>query len=48
MPNHIDLRDWEGYDPQLSDLENYIELQVQMGFLEEAQIILWNIAQQKD
>jgi hypothetical protein len=39
------LMSWEGYDPQLSPLENYIELQLQMGFLTEVKHILHNIAQ---
>jgi hypothetical protein len=31
-----DLIYWEGYDHSLTALENLIELQIQMGFLDEA------------
>lgn len=39
------LRYWEGYDNTLTTLENFRELQLSMGLLDEARNILEKIAQ---
>ncbi len=44
-PNGIE--NWEAYDPDLTLSENYIELQIYMGFLDDAKRVLYNISQQR-
>lgn len=44
-PNGIE--NWEDYDPSLTLSENYIELQIYMGFLDDAKRVLYNISQQR-
>jgi hypothetical protein len=34
---------WEGFDPQISAAENFNELQIQMGMLDEAKQVLHNV-----
>jgi hypothetical protein len=37
---HTILIGWERYDPELSPEENLIELIIDMGFLDEAQMLI--------
>lgn len=48
QPNHerpLDeaISNWDGYDPYLSVTENLIELQLYMGFLDEANRLIHNV-----
>lgn len=45
MPDDLKsaLEAWEGFDPYLTYEENLIEMQIDMGFLDEAKKVIYNI-----